>query len=71
MSENDYSELIEQLKEQGCDAAAIAEVLEQVKEYDQQTIRESVFDSIETGGFDLAAIIEQAKKNSESNRDSQ
>ncbi len=60
MADSEYSELIEQLKSQGHDQATIERVLEKLRKYDEDTIRQSVFDSIEGGTFDLDAIIQQA-----------
>ena len=35
-------------------------ILAKVAEYDQRTVHESVFDSIESGAFDLGTIIQEA-----------
>jgi hypothetical protein len=48
------------LEDQGHTIAEIEKILEKVREYDEQTAHESVFDSIDTGHFDLRKLIDQA-----------
>ena len=62
MSEIDprQNELVEWLQEKGHSTDEIQKILAKVAEYDEQTIRESVFDSIERGNFNLDAIIQEA-----------
>ena len=49
------------LTEQGCSLEEIEHILRKLREHDQRTIRESVFDSVEAGRFDLKALIEEAR----------
>ncbi|MBD14678.1 MAG: hypothetical protein CMJ72_05860 [Planctomycetaceae bacterium] len=52
-------ELIEWLREQGHSDLQIGRILAKVAEYDQQTLHESIFDSIDQGNFNLAKLIEE------------
>lgn len=54
------TELIEWLQERGHTAAQIKRILTKVEEYDKQTILDSLFDSIETGGLNIESIIQEA-----------
>jgi hypothetical protein len=58
--EQRHAQLIAWLEDQGHDTTAVDKILAKVAQYDAQTVHESVFDSIETGKFDLATIIEEA-----------
>ena len=62
MSEIDprQQELISWLKEQGHTPAEVEQILAKVAQYDQQTLHESIFDSIDRGDFNLGKIIEEA-----------
>lgn len=60
MSDNRHAQLVAWLEDQGHPSEAIERILEKVAEYDARTVHESVFDSIETGAFDLAAVIKEA-----------
>ncbi|MEM9643665.1 MAG: hypothetical protein AAF989_01620 [Planctomycetota bacterium] len=62
MNHEDNSLLIHYLTEQGHSWPEIQQVLSKLNEHDQRTIRESVFDSIETGSFNLEKIVEEAKQ---------
>lgn len=64
MSSDDsrYQELVEWLQEQNYSAPQINRILAKVQEYDDQTLRDSIFDSIDRGNFDISAIIEEALK---------
>lgn len=55
-----HAELIGWLTSQGHSQAEIEKVLAKVTEYDAQTLHESVFDSIDSGAIDLAAIVKEA-----------
>lgn len=55
-----HAQLIVWLENQGHTSEEIEKILAKVAEYDKQTVHESVFDSIETGKFNLAEIIEEA-----------
>lgn len=57
---NDDDDLLrEHLRSVGCSSDEIEQVLLKLEEYDQRKIRESVFDSIETGSFDLEALLKE------------
>lgn len=62
MTENDprHQELIDWLKSQGHSDLQIGRILAKVAEYDNQTLHESIFDSIDTGDFDIASLIDEA-----------
>ncbi len=55
-----HAQLVAWLEEQGHNAEAIAKILDKVAEYDDRMAHESVFDSIDTGKFNLQAIIDEA-----------
>lgn len=58
--ETRHAQLIAWLQDRGHDNAQIARILSKVAEYDARTVHESVFDSIESGQFDLSKIIDEA-----------
>jgi type 1 glutamine amidotransferase len=60
--ENDQrqAELVAWLTHRGHSPEEIAKILQRVAEYDAQTVSESIFDSIDKGDFNLAALIEEA-----------
>lgn len=58
--ETRHAQLIAWLQDQGHGEEQIQRILAKVAEYDERTVHESVFDSIETGAFDLSKIIEEA-----------
>ena len=55
-----HAELVAWLTERGHSPEEIAKILAKLAEYDAQTTHESIFDSIETGDFDIAAAIKAA-----------
>ncbi|MGI9428807.1 MAG: hypothetical protein ACR2NM_09125 [Bythopirellula sp.] len=55
-----HQELIEWLKSQGHNDQQINLILKKVAEYDSRTIAESIFDSIDSGDFSIAALIDEA-----------
>ncbi len=57
--------LIHLLTQEGHSWPEIQSVLQELREHDNQTMRESVFNSIESGTFDLSAIIEAFKDRNE------
>lgn len=57
-----HAQLIVWLENQGHSGDAIERILAKVDEYDKKTVHESVFDSIESGKFSLAQIIDEALK---------
>lgn len=58
---NDDETLVAYLHGQGCNEEDVRRVLEKLQRHDQETFRDSVFDSIERGSFDLQSIIEESK----------
>ena len=62
MTVNDprHHELIKWLQSQGHTEQQIQRILDKVAEYDQQMMHESIFDSIDSGDFDLASLIDEA-----------
>lgn len=60
MAKYSDEELLNHLKSQGFGQAEIDKILEKLQEYDSSVFRQSVFDAIETGGFDLRAVIDEA-----------
>jgi len=55
-----HRELIEWLQSQGHDQQQIQRILAKVADYDNQTLHESIFDSIDSGAFDLGSLIDEA-----------
>ncbi|MEO0532194.1 MAG: hypothetical protein AAF266_16735 [Planctomycetota bacterium] len=60
MSDHQHAQLIAWLEDRGHTSDEIDRILAKVKEYDERTVHESVFDSIESGAFDLAKVIDEA-----------
>ena len=60
MSEARHAQLIAWLEDQGHSDQEIDRIMAKVASYDQRTAHESVFDSIDSGGLDLKAIIREA-----------
>jgi hypothetical protein len=55
-----HAELVAWLTERGHSPEEIMKILAKVKEYDAETVSESIFDSIDRGDFDIAAVIKEA-----------
>ena len=55
-----HDELREWLRQEGHSDVAIRKILTKLEEYDAQTTHESVFDSINSGKFDIGALIQEA-----------
>lgn len=55
-----HAELVAWLAERGHSPAEIAKILAKVDQYDAEVINESIFDSIDRGDFDIAAVIKEA-----------
>ena len=55
-----HDELVAWLKEAGHSDVEVEKILAKLSEYDAQTMHESVFDSINSGHFDIASIIAEA-----------
>lgn len=60
MSDTRNAQLIAWLEDQGHAAGEIEKILAKVAEYDDKTVHESVFDSIDSGTIDLAEIVREA-----------
>ena len=67
MSESDpqHRELIDWLGQRGHSQEEIDKILLKLQQYDEQTMHESVFDSISRGQFDIASIIDEALSETE------
>jgi len=61
MNHDDNALLIEYLTEQGYPWTEIENVLEKLQEYERRVHRESVFDSIASGSFDLESLLKELK----------
>jgi hypothetical protein len=55
-----HAELIAWLAERGHSPEEIAKILAKVDEYDADTVSGSIFDSIDSGDFDIEAVIKAA-----------
>lgn len=60
MSDTHLKELIAWLEQQGHTPEQIEKVMAKVAEYDAQTVRESIFDSISSGTIDIAEFVREA-----------
>ncbi|MCG8650085.1 MAG: hypothetical protein MI861_09640 [Pirellulales bacterium] len=60
MTHDDDALLVHYLTEQGYSWPEIERVIEKVNAHDAKIVRESVFDSIASGSFNLKAIIAEA-----------
>lgn len=58
--ETRHAQLITWLENQGHTPEEIDKILARVGDYDAQTVHESIFDSIDTGAFDIQSIIAEA-----------
>ena len=55
-----HPEITQWLAERGYPPAAIEKILERLDQYDSHVNRESVFDAMEKGEFDMDALIKDA-----------
>ena len=55
-----HQPVIEWLRNEGHSDDEIVKILAKLDQYDEETIQESIFDSIDAGTFDLRAIIKEA-----------
>lgn len=62
MSQQDDQIIIDFLKQRGHSDEEVQKVLKRLEQYDDATMRQSVFDSIAGGGFDIDQIIDDALK---------
>jgi hypothetical protein len=60
MSDAQHAELIAWLEGQGHTPGEIEKVMTKVAEYDAQTVRESIFDSISSGTIDIERFVREA-----------
>lgn len=61
MTVDENALLIDYLREEGCSQREIEDVLKKLRSHDRRTMRESVFDSIASGNFNLQSIIKEVK----------
>ena len=57
---DDNDVVIRFLKERGYSETDIQRVIKKLEEYEDKTLRQSVFDSIDSGGFNIDQIIQDA-----------
>lgn len=55
-----HAQLIAWLEDQGHGEEEISQILTKLDEYDERTLHESVFDSIDSGKLNLVEIIKEA-----------
>lgn len=60
MSDHQHAQLITWLEDRGHSTEEIERILAKVEDYDARTVHESVFDSIQSGAFDLGSLIKEA-----------
>jgi hypothetical protein len=61
MAKESFSEDIKNwLADRGHNAEEVEKIMKRLEQFDETTVRDSIFDSIETGGFDMEAIIKEA-----------
>ena len=60
--ETRHAQLIAWLENQGHSEYEIERILAKVHEYDEKTVHESIFDSIDSGAFDIQRIVDEALK---------
>ena len=60
MLQDDEDQVVAMLQDRGHDAAEIEKILKRLRELDNETLHDSVMDSISRGTFDLSVIIEEA-----------
>lgn len=60
MSDHQNAQLIAWLEDRGHSSEEIERILAKVDEYDKRTVHDSVFDSIQSGAFDLGSLIKEA-----------
>ena len=48
------------LADRGHTAEEVDKIMRRLEQFDETIVRDSIFDSMETGGFDMEAIIQQA-----------
>jgi hypothetical protein len=65
MADIQNAQLIAWLEEQGHSAADIEKIMVKVAEYDAQTVRESIFDSISSGTIDIEKFVREALEHEE------
>lgn len=61
MSSEDNAMLINFLTQKGRSWEEIEQIISELKELEEMTVRESIFESISTGQFGLDSIVEEAK----------
>jgi len=58
--DSQHEELIQWLKGEGHGEEDIAKIMDRVRQYDVETMHDSIMDSIAMGKIDLAKIIDEA-----------
>ena len=48
------------LKTQGCSPSDIQRIHRELEAYDERIVRQSIFDSVDGGSFDIESVIKQA-----------
>ena len=69
MTTDENALLTQYLKDEGCSESEIERVLKKLDDHDDQTMRESVFDSIAAGTFSLKAIIDELRDDEDDSND--
>lgn len=60
MAKYSDEDLLNHFKSQGLSQTEIDKIFEKLQEYDSSVFRQSIFDAIETGSFDLRSVIDEA-----------
>lgn len=55
----DHDIIVRHLKEQGSSETQIREILSKLREYDSDVVKQSIYDSIATGSFDLNSLVQE------------
>lgn len=59
VDDSDIEILTEHLRDLGCDADEIKRIIGRVHQYEKKVLRDSAFDSIEGGTFNISSIIDE------------
>ncbi len=60
MSQKDDQVIKDFLSQRGYSDEDVAKIMDRLVQYENETLRKSVFDSIDAGGFDIDKIIQEA-----------
>ncbi|MEL7338106.1 MAG: hypothetical protein AAFN70_18075 [Planctomycetota bacterium] len=61
MDQSDTDTLIAHLRSLNCNDREIEQIVTRVRQYDRETIHQSVFESIESGSFNIQAIVAEIR----------